>query len=237
MSPLDARRPTMRVVIVGAGSVGGFVAEDLREAGHEVMVIERDEGLATRSAAEHPSVRWLAGDGCEAVTLEAAGASEADVVVAATGDDEDNLVVSLLAKQEFAVPRVIARVNNPKNHWMFNQSWGVDVSVSTPHLLSSLVAEAVNVGALVRLLQLDTSGVRLVEVTLTGDSPAATSTIAGLAMPRNATIVAVVRADNVIVPRGDSVLHAGDEVLALVSPDSEDRLREILVGVPVGGPQ
>ncbi len=220
----------MKVLIVGAGNVGTFVAEDLRAAGHDVTVVEQDEELVGRLAAESTEVRWMIGDGCEVATLVKAGAAEADVVVGATGDDEDNLVVSLLAKQEFAVPRVIARVNNPKNHWMFNQTWGVDVSVSTPHLLSSLVAEAVNVGALVRLLQLDNSGVRLVEVTLTETSPAAARSIAELHMPRNATIVAIVRRESVVVPRGDSVLEGGDEVLALVDPDGEDSLRELLTG-------
>lgn len=220
----------MKVIVAGAGNVGTFLAEDLTESGHEVLVLERDGGLVERLAGEHPAVTWRKGDACEVGTLAAAGTSEADVVVAATGDDEDNLVVSLLAKQEFAVPRVVARVNHPKNHWMFNESWGVDVSVSTPHLLSSLVAEAVNVGALVRLLQLDSSGARLVEVTLGSHSPACGQTIASLGMPRNATIVAIVREANVVVPRGDSRMEPGDEVLALVMPESEGEFRALLVG-------
>jgi trk system potassium uptake protein TrkA len=223
----------VRVVIVGSGKVGSFVAEDLLRAGHAVTVLDRDAEVVQRATAELPAVHWMTGDGCEMDALAAAGTGEAEVVVAATGDDEDNLVVSLLAKQEFGVPRVVARVNHPKNHWMFNQSWGVDVSVSTPHLLSSLVAEAVNVGSLVRLLQLDASGVRLVEVTLSGSSPAVGRTIAELAMPRNASVVAIVQGDKVVVPRGDSLMLAGDEVLALVGPEEEDRVREVLAG---GGP-
>ncbi|HLI01206.1 MAG TPA: TrkA C-terminal domain-containing protein, partial [Acidimicrobiales bacterium] len=139
-------------------------------------------------------------------------------------------VISLLAKQEFAVPRVVARVNHPKNQWMFNESWGVDVSVSTPHLLSSLVAEAVNVGALVRLMQLDASGARLVEVTLSSESPAGGRAIAQLGISRNATIVAIVRSGTVVVPRGDTVMQPGDEVLALVTAESEDEVRTLLVG-------
>jgi trk system potassium uptake protein TrkA len=222
----------MRVVIVGLGNVGGFLADDLRSSGHDVTVVERHPELVAAAAAAQPAIRWIAGDGCEVATLEEAGAGEAAVVVATTGDDEDNLVISLLAKQEFAVPRVVARVNHPKNEWMFNESWGVDVAVSTPHLLSALVAEAVNVGSLVRLLQLDASGVRLVEVTLTDRSPATGQTIAGLEMPRNSSVVAIVRRASVIVPRGDSRMEAGDEVLALVGPDSEERVREILAGSP-----
>jgi trk system potassium uptake protein TrkA len=153
-------------------------------------------------------------------------------VIAATGEDEDNLVVSLLAKQEFAVPRVVGRVNHPKNEWMFNQTWGVDVAVSAPHLLSAVVEEAVSVDSLVRLLRLDASGVRLVEVTLSASSDACERNLAELGMPRDATVVAVVRQGNVVVPRGDTRLEAGDEILALVGPDSEDEVRRLLTGRP-----
>ncbi|MGC8466403.1 MAG: potassium channel family protein, partial [Acidimicrobiales bacterium] len=159
-----------------------------------------------------------------------------DVIVAATGDDEDNLVVSLLAKQEFMIPRVIARVNHPKNHWMFNKSWGVDVAVSTPHLLSSLVEEAVSVGSLVRLLQFERSGARLVEVTLAEDSPARDLSIFELRLPRETSIVAVLRSSNLIVPRGDTTLRVGDEVIALVTFEYEEELRLLLVGSTVTPP-
>jgi trk system potassium uptake protein TrkA len=220
----------VKVVIVGVGNVGSFLAEDLRRAHHDITVVERHPDPATMAATEQLGIEWIVGDGCEVGILDEAGTGDAEVVVAATGDDEDNLVVSLLAKQEFAVPRVVARVNHPKNRWMFNQSWGVDVSVSTPHLLSALVAEAVNVGSLVRLLQLDASGARLVEVTLTDSSPATGSTIAELKMPRNSSVVAIVRRATVLVPRGDSRMEAGDEVLALVGSDAEDEVRVILAG-------
>jgi trk system potassium uptake protein TrkA len=152
------------------------------------------------------------------------------VVVAATGDDEDNLVISLLAKQEFAVPRVVARVNHPKNEWLFNENWGVDVAVSTPHLILALTEEALSVGSLVRLLQLEKGRARLVEVTLAEDSPGIGPSIRELNVPRDSTFVAVVREDHVVVPRGDTVFQAGDEVIALVTPDSEDEIRRILTG-------
>ena len=167
-------------------------------------------------------------DACEVSSLHAADLGEVDVVVAATGDDEDNLVISLLAKQEFAVPRVVARVNHPANQWLFNETWGVDVSVSTPHLLPALVEEAVSVGSLVRLLQFEDA--RLVEVTLADDSPAVGPTISELGVPRDATIVAVIRDRHVVVPRGETVMQAGDEVLVLVTPDSEDAIRRMLTG-------
>ncbi|HZT64925.1 MAG TPA: TrkA family potassium uptake protein [Acidimicrobiales bacterium] len=218
----------MKIVIAGAGNVGTFIATDLFEAGHDVTLVELDHNLAER-LAKTISVPILAADACEVGNLQEAGAGEADVVVAATGDDEDNLVVSLLAKQEFAVPRVVARVNHPKNHWLFNEAWGVDVAVSTPHLLTGVVEEAVTVGSLVRLLQLEQGEANLVEVTLADDSPAAGVSIADLHLPRDATIVAVIRDRHVVVPRGETVLHAGDEVLALVTPASTDAFKATLV--------
>jgi trk system potassium uptake protein TrkA len=219
-------------MIAGAGNVGTFIASDLHSAGHDVLVIEQDPDLVARLRPTL-DIEWFVGDGCEVSSLYAAGMADADVVVSATGDDEDNLVISLLAKQEFAVPRVVARVNHPKNRWLFNEAWGVDVSVSTPHLLTALVEEAVSVGSLVRLLQLEGGrggGARLVEVTLADDSPAAGYSIADLEVPRDATIVAVVRDTHVVVPRGDTVLDTGDEVLALVTADSEDVVRSLLAG-------
>jgi trk system potassium uptake protein TrkA len=217
------------VVIVGAGKVGTFIADDLAASGHEVTIIEVDYELVNRLAPEMPAVRFVAADACEVSNLQLAGLTDADVVVAASGDDKDNLVVSLLAKQEFAVPRVVARVNHPKNHWLFNESWGVDVAVSTPHLLTGVVEEAVTVGSLVRLLQLEQGEANLVEVTLADDSPAAGRAIADLDLPRDASFVAVIRVGHVVVPRGDTVLAAGDEVLALVTPRSVDAVRGLLV--------
>ncbi len=151
-------------------------------------------------------------------------------MVAATGEDQVNLVVSLLAKQEFAVPRVVARVNHPKNQWLFNETWGVDVSVSTPHLLTALVEEAVSVGSLVQLLHFEGGEARLVEVTLAELCPCGGKPLAELDIPRDATIVAVVRDGHVVVPRGDTTLEKGDEVLALVTPDSEAALKALLIG-------
>jgi len=219
----------MRAVVAGAGKVGVFIAKQLVEAGVECVVLEQNERIIDELAPHNPKVSWHLGDCCELTTLENAGVASADVMVAATGDDEDNLVTSLLAKQEFAVPRVIARVNHPDNEWLFNETWGVDVSVSTPHLLTSLVQEAVSVGTFVRLLQLDKGQARLVEVTLADDCPAAGISLADLEIPRNATIVAVLREHHLVVPRGDTVLQPFDEVLALVTEDSEDELRRVLL--------
>ncbi len=219
----------MRIAIAGAGNVGTYIAEDLTKAGHEVLLIEQDYELVDKIRGHYPDVNWFVGDACEVASLEKAGMAEADVMVAATGDDEDNLVISLLAKQEFAVPRVVARVNHPKNHWLFNETWGVDVSVSTPHLLTALVEEAVSVGSLVRLLQFAGGEADLVEVTLAPDSPAAGTALADLGMPRDASVVAVVRDEHVVVPRGDTVLQADDEVLVLITNASEEQVKAVLV--------
>ncbi|HZU73320.1 MAG TPA: TrkA family potassium uptake protein [Acidimicrobiales bacterium] len=218
----------MKVVIAGAGNVGTFIATDLAQSGHDVTLMDKDHGLVQRLVKEL-EVPVLDADACEVTNLQKAGVAEADVVVAATGDDEDNLVVSLLAKMEFAVPRVVARVNHPKNHWLFNESWGVDVAVSTPHLLTGVVEEAVTVGSLVRLLQLEQGEANLVEVTLAPDSPAADRSISDLGLPRDASVVAIIRDRHVVVPRGDVVLRAGDEVLALVTATSQDAVRSTMV--------
>jgi trk/ktr system potassium uptake protein len=222
----------MRVVIVGGGNVGTFMAAELAAGDHEVILVEIDPDRVRQMEAigDPPGVRWLVADGCEVSELARADVERADVVAAVTGDDEDNLVISLLAKQEFAVPRVVARVNNPKNEWMFNEMWGVDVAVSTPHLLTALVEEAVSVGSLVRLLSFERGRARLVEVTLAADSPAADREIAELSLPRDSTVVAILRKDHVVVPRGDTPILAGDEVLVLVTEDSEAAVRELLTG-------
>jgi trk system potassium uptake protein TrkA len=219
----------VKVAIAGGGSVGTAIANELYANGHDVLVIEKDPDVVERLRSTL-DITWVAADACEVSSLDAAGMGLVDVAVAATGDDEDNLVISLLAKQEFAVPRVVARVNNLKNQWLFNQSWGVDVSVSTPALMTALVEEAVSVGALVRLLQFEGGTAHLVEVTLAEGSPAQGRSLAELELPRTATVVAVVRQDHLVVPRGDTVLGAGDEVLLLVTGDAERSVQDLLVG-------
>jgi trk system potassium uptake protein len=220
----------MKVVIVGAGSVGRYMAAQLASSDHDVTLLDQDPTVQVRHAAGSTGVEWAQGDGCEIDTLARIGVADADVVAAVTGDDEDNLVVSLLAKQEFGVPRVVARVNNPNNEWMFNDMWGVDVSVSTPHLLTGLVEEAVSVGSFVRLLALDQGRARLAEVTLAQHSPAIGREISQLGLPRESTIVALLRKAQVVVPRGDTVLQLGDEVMVLITGDAEPDVRRVLVG-------
>ena len=221
----------MKVVIAGGGSVGRFTAEQLVAAGHQVTILENDRAVVREYKDQNSNgVTWYLGDACDVAVLASAGVKDADVMASVTGDDEDNLVVSLLAKQEFGVPRVVARVNNPNNHWMFNDMWGVDVSVSTPHLITSLVQEAVTVGSFVRLMELKGGNAELVEVTLADNSPARDKQLAELQFPRSATVVAIVRDGRVLVPNKETVLRVGDEVMALITEDAEAAVSKIRVG-------
>ncbi len=220
----------MRIIVAGGGNVGAFIVAQLSTAGHDIVVLEADPArvAAIEEADARAGASWVVGDACEPATLERVGTADADVLVAVTGDDEDNLVISLLAKQEYGVPRVVGRVNNPANEWMFTDAWGVDVSVSTPHLLTALVQEAVSVGTLVRLLSFEQGRASLIETTLTADAPIVERDLAECGFPRDSTVVAIIRRDNVVVPRGDTVFREGDEVLVLVTPDSESEVRALL---------
>ncbi len=220
----------MRVVITGGGAIGRHMAADLVARGHEVTLIEQDRGTVEEIRADVPEVSVMLGDGCEPWVLEDADMAHADVVVAATGDDEDNLVTSLLAKQEFAVPRVLARVNHPKNEWLFTEQWGVDTAVSPPHMLTSMVEEAVTTGDLVQLLRLEGGRIAIVEMRLTNDSPAAGRPIYELRLPKDAAIVAILRDGHVVIPQPETVFAAGDELVAIAGDGSELALRTAIVG-------
>jgi trk system potassium uptake protein len=220
----------MRVIVTGGGAIGRHLAHDLAERGHDVVLIEQDKTIVEQLREQMPAVNTMLGDACEPWVLEDADMPHADVVVAATGDDEDNLVTSLLAKQEFGVPRVLARVNHPENEWLFTDQWGVDQAVSPPHLLTSLVEEAVTTGDLVRLLRLEGGKASIVEMKLDGDSPAAGHAVYELRLPPDTTIVAVLREGHVVIVQPETVLAAGDEVVALAAPDAEQALREAIVG-------
>ena len=222
----------MRVVVAGGGNVGTYIAGELQRFGHEVVIVEVDPARVVRAQAdgEPAGVTWLNVDGCEVSEFAKAEPDRADVVVAVTGDDEDNLVISLLAKQEFSVPKVIARVNNPANEWMFNESWGVDRSVSTPHIITSLVEEAVTVGSLVNIMSFADASARLSEIRLADTSPACGIRLEALGLPRESTIVAIVREGKVVMPGGDVALFGGDEVVVLAMIDVEDEVRKVLIG-------
>ncbi|MCI0685764.1 MAG: TrkA family potassium uptake protein, partial [Sporichthyaceae bacterium] len=216
----------MRVAIAGAGNVGRSIAAELLEDGHEVLLIERDPRAIKMESV--PSAEWLLADACEISALEEAELARCQVVIAATGDDKVNLVVSLLAKTEYGVPRVVARVNHPKNEWLFNESWGVDVAVSTPRLLSALVEEAVSVGDLVRLLRFSQGEANLVELTLPGDAPLVGTRVGDVRWPSDTALVTIIREGRVLVPARDDPLEAGDELLFVSTADREQELEELL---------
>ncbi|HWN25371.1 MAG TPA: TrkA family potassium uptake protein [Actinomycetospora sp.] len=220
----------MRVTVAGAGAVGRSIAAELVEADHEVMLIERD--LAQVEPESVPQAEWVHADACELASLEEARVQGCDVVIAATGDDKVNLVVSLLAKTEFAVRRVVARVNDPRNEWLFTDAWGVDVAVSTPRMLAAMVEEAVTVGDLVRLLTLRQGTANLVEVTLPANTPLAGRAVREVPLPREAALVAILRGGRVIVPQADDPLEAGDELMFVAGEDVEDEIQRVLKGEP-----
>jgi trk system potassium uptake protein TrkA len=216
----------MRVAIAGAGAVGMSIAKELLENGHEVLLIDKDpKAIKVYSV---PGAEWLLADACEITALDDASLENCNVVIAATGDDKANLVTSLLAKTEYGVPRVVARINLPANEWLFNESWGVDVAVSTPRLLSALVEEAVSVGDLVRLMTFRQSDASLVEMTMPADAPLAGQRVGSIAWPADTALVAILRDGRVIVPSGDDPLEAGDELLFVTSQDVETELATLL---------
>jgi trk/ktr system potassium uptake protein len=216
----------MRVAIAGAGAVGRSIANELIDGRHQVMLIEREADQFEPQTVEQAD--WVLGDACEVSILEESGIEQCDVVIAATGDDKANLVVSLLAKTEFAVRRVVARVNNPANEWLFTDAWGVDVAVSTPRMLAAMVEEAVSVGDLVRLMTFRQSNANLVELTLPAETPLAGKPVSELSLPRDAALVTILRGDRVIVPQPEDPLEPGDELLFVATADVEPEIRTAL---------
>jgi trk system potassium uptake protein len=218
----------MRVAIAGAGAVGRSIAKELLGNGHEVLLIDKDPNSIKVHSVQ--GAEWLLADACEISALDDAALERCNVVIAATGDDKANLVVSLLAKTEYGVPRVVARINHPNNEWLFNESWGIDVAVSTPRLLSALVEEAVSVGDLVRLMTFRQSEANLVEITMPADAPLAGQHVGGIGWPADTALVAILRDGRVIVPSSEDPLEAGDELLFVTSQDVEGELARLLAG-------
>ncbi|MFJ9697439.1 potassium channel family protein [Kitasatospora sp. NPDC101183] len=216
----------MRVAIAGAGAVGRSIAGELLENGHEVLLIDKNPNSI--SVERVPMAEWLLADACEITSLDEAALQRCHVVIAATGDDKVNLVVSLLAKTEYAVPRVVARVNNPKNEWLFNESWGVDVAVSTPRLMSALVEEAVSVGDLVRLMRFSQGNANLVELTLAADTELVGTRVGDVAWPQDTALVTIIREGRVLVPGKDDTLEGGDELLFVAAQEREEELEQLL---------
>jgi trk system potassium uptake protein TrkA len=218
----------MRVVIAGAGSVGRSIARELLAHDHEVTIIDRQpSAMRVASVAD---AEWLLADACELPTLTEAKADECDVVVAATGDDKANLVISLLAKTEFGVPRTVARVNNPKNEWMFDEAWGVDVAVSTPRIMTAMVEEAVAVGDLVRIFTFHQSGADILELTLPVGSPLAGQRVGAVEWPADTVLACIVRGDQPIAPSPDDTLEERDELMFVTGRQADETELEKILG-------
>lgn len=220
----------MKILIVGAGSVGRSIATELIDKGHSITLIDRS--VTPERMETVPGAAWVHGDAAELAVLEQADIARAKVVVAATGDDKVNLVVSLLAKTEFLVPRTVARVSHPDNEWMFGSMWGVDVAVSTPRMMTALVEEAVSEGRVVTLFRFAGTSTRMVEITLPAHSPAVGRTIGSLRWPGSCVPVGIIRDGRPLAPTRHDALEAADELLFLAEDADRQALQSLLMPVP-----
>jgi trk system potassium uptake protein len=220
----------MRIAIAGAGAVGRSVARELLENGHKVLLIERDP----RHFAPHtvPDADWFIADACELTSLEECALQTCDVVIAATGDDKVNLAAALLAKSEFAVSRVVARVNESRNERLFTGRWGVDVAVSTPRAIVAATEGTIDVGHLVRLMSLRQGRVNLEKLTLPDDNPLVGQAVSDLTLPENTALIVLLRGDRTILPRPDDVFQAGDQLLFAANSAVEDKIRAVVHAAP-----
>ena len=224
-------RQMMRVGIAGAGAVGRSVAQELLDYGHKVLLIEHN----VRHYEPHtvPDAEWLLADACELSSLEESGMQMCDVVIAATGDDKVNLTAALLAKTEFGVARVVARVNDMRNEWLFTEAWGVDVAVSAPSALVAAIEGAIDIGHLVRLMELRQGQVSLAKLTLPEDDPFVGQRMRDLPLPENTALAIVIRDSGIVLPQPDDVLEAGDEMLFFAGGAAENQVRALVRGAIV----
>lgn len=218
----------MYILIAGAGKVGRYLASSLSDL-HQIGSIDIDEQHLSKLEGM-PNITTYKGDATDPRKLEEAGIIRADVVASVTGDDEDNLVIAQLAKEIYKVPRVIARVNDPKNHWLFTRRWGVDVAVSGPKIILQLIAEEISLGEVLTLLKLRVGELSLVEVNVPDDSPARDQMIKDLNFPENAVAVALLRDTSVVIPHGTTIISPGDSLLFVTRPELEKDIKRIIVG-------
>lgn len=221
----------MYIVIVGGGKVGWYLGRMLKESNYEVTIVELRREQCARIREESPEINVVCGDGDEPYILDEAGLARADAVVAATGHDEDNLVVCLLGKYEYEVPHTIARINNPNNEWLFRDRFGVDIALSNTHMIAKILQEEIALGDLVTLLKLRKGDLALVEMTVKEECGAIGQQIKDLGLPANTVLVTLIRDNEVLVPRGETRIEVGDDILAVTSPEHEAALAKCL-GVP-----
>lgn len=218
----------MYVIIVGGGNTGSYLAKLLLDKGHIIKVVEERPMILEKIKVEIPPDSIIAGDGSSPQVLESAGVLKANVLAAVTGSDETNLVITSLARFEFNVPRVIARLNNPKNSWLFTPEMGVDVALNQADILARLVAEEMSLGDMMTLLKLRKGEYSLVEEKVHPLSPAANMNLRDLIIPSECVIVAIIRKNELLIPHGDTALQSADEVLALVHASQVDQLAVLL---------
>jgi len=218
----------MRVGIAGAGAVGRSVAQELLDYGHKVLLIEHNVKHYEPNTV--PDADWLFADACELASLEESGLQTCDVVIAATGDDKVNLTAALLAKTEFGVARVVARVNDLRNEWLFTDAWGVDVAVSAPAALVAAIEGAIDIGHVVRLMELRKGQVSLAKLTLPEGDSFVGRRMRDLPLPENAALAVVIRDSKVIIPQPDDVLEAGDEMLFFAGSAVQNQVRALIDG-------
>ena len=218
----------MFVIIVGGGKTGSHLAELLLAGGHQVRVIDQRSEVIEKLGTELPAEAVVRGDGADPKVLLNVGVRTAHVVAAVTGDDEDNLVVATMARFEFGVRRVIARVNNPKNAWLFTPDMGVDVAINQADLMAKLIVEEMSLGDMMTLVKLRKGQYSLVEEKVHPESLAAGKAVRDLVLPSECVLAAIIRQGDLIIPRGDTVLQPVDEVLAVVRCDQEADLNKLL---------
>ena len=222
----------MYVIIVGGGKTGSQLAGQLLDEGHEIRLIEDRPMVLERLRQELPEKTLVAGDGSSPEVLEAAGVRRANVLAAVTGEDEANLVITTLARYEFNVPRTIARVNNPKNAWLFNPDMGVDVALNQSDILAKLIAEEMSLGDMMTLLKLRRGEYSIVEEKVHPSAVVVGKALRELSLPDECVFAAIIRKGQLILPRGDTVLEATDEVIALVHSSKLTNLAVLLGPVP-----
>lgn len=215
----------MYAVIIGGGKVGYYLTKTMLTRGHEVTVIEREERKAQRFIDEFGSIVVL-GDGCDPVILEESGLNRADVLIAVTGDDEDNLVVCQIAKKHFKVPRTIARIVNPKNQNIFNKL-GIDATVSATDIISNLIEQEAISKEIVPLVSLKKGALEIVEIRVPPESPVLDSLLKDLTLPAESILISIIRGEQIIIPKGDTRFQVQDTVLALTSRTQVEELRKI----------
>jgi trk system potassium uptake protein TrkA len=218
----------MYIIIVGGGNIGYFLAKRLQPDKHTLVLIERDQDRAEMIAKELDII-VIKGDGCEPQILEQAGATRADVLAAVTGDDEDNFIICQLAKEKFGISRTVGRVNDPKNEHTFSEL-GIDVPVNASAIIARIIEEEVSFSDFVNLLSFKRGKLAIVRVDLPEDSPVINKRVQEIKFPIDSVLVSIVRGEEVIVPRGDTVLKAGDDIIALTMIGNEPELVNLLIG-------